>query len=288
MQDSAQIGIIGGSGVYEIDGVADLREMQIETPFGKPSDTIKIGKLAGKNVAFLPRHGKGHTLLPSEIPHRANIWAMKKLGVRWLICLSAVGSLKEELEPGDFVFPDQFFDRTKKSAEHTFFGEGIVAHVSFGKPVCSHLQTLLYQSARAVGVKCHWCGTYVNIEGPAFSTKAESNFHRNLGFSVVGMTSLAEAKLAREAEISYATISMVTDYDCWRPQSEDVNVEEVLKVMRQNKDVAQKTILHALTQLQVDMETPSHRALDKAVQTPKENWPPKRVDELEPILKRFL
>jgi 5'-methylthioadenosine phosphorylase len=280
------IGIIGGSGLYHIQGLQDIEEVNIPTPFGPTSDAIRLGTLNGRRVAFLARHGRSHSLLPSEIPFRANIWALKSLGVRWLISLSAVGSLKIELQPRHFVFPLQFMDRTKNSREHTFFGNGMVGHISFGHPLCERLATILYQSALVNGAVCHWGGTYVNMEGPAFSTLAESQFHRSQGFDVIGMTNLAEAKLAREAEISYATVAMVTDYDCWHET--EVSVEEVIGVLRQNAVLAEKTVTHAVSQIPLHEITPCHRALKNAIMTPRPLWPQEQVEALRPLLTPYL
>ncbi len=278
------VAVIGGSGVYHIDGLQDAEELAIDTPFGPPSDTIRTGLLGSRRVAFLPRHGRGHTLLPSEIPHRANIHALKQLGVRWIISLSAVGSLRDNLLPGHFLFPTQFFDRTKNSLEHTFFGEGIVAHIAFGKPVCERLATILFQSATSAGAVCHWGGTYVNMEGPAFSTLAESQFHRQQGFDVIGMTNLAEAKLAREAAISYATIAMVTDFDCWHQTEGEVNVTDVVKVLHNNAGLACTTVRHAVGQIPLHETTAAHTALQHAILTPREAWPSATIEKLRPIL----
>lgn len=286
MSDTVEIGVIGGSGLYQIEGLTNLEEIQIQTPYGPTSDKFRLGTLGGKRIAFLPRHGRNHSLLPSEVPHKANIWAMKKAGVKWIISVSAVGSLKEELKPGHFVFPDQFVDRTKDISQQTFFGGGIVAHVNFGNPVSQQLQTLLFQSAKAMGATCHWGGTYVNMEGPAFSTRAESEMHRQLGFSIIGMTNMPEARLAREAEISYATMAMVTDYDCWH--TTEVTVEEVVATLHANADLAKRTLGHALTQIQSHHTTPSHTVLDSAIITPREHWPEEKTRELAPILARYM
>jgi 5'-methylthioadenosine phosphorylase len=282
------IAVIGGSGVYKLPGLQDVREVRVETPFGPTSDPLRVGTLHGRTVAFLPRHGSNHTHLPSEIPHRANFWALKSIGVRWVISLSAVGSLKEQYAPRHFVFPQQFFDRTKSTREHTFFGGGIVAHASFGQPVCKRLSTILYQAASTIGAICHWGGTYVNMEGPAFSTRAESEFHRSHGFDVIGMTNLAEAKLAREAEISYATIAMVTDYDCWHESEAEVNVADVVRVLHDNAETALKTVALAIAQIPLRESTAAHSALEHALITPREAWPAERVQTLRPILARFL
>jgi 5'-methylthioadenosine phosphorylase len=282
------IAVIGGSGVYSLDGLEDIREVEVSTPYGKPSDQIRTGILSRRRVAFLPRHGRHHTLSPSEIPFRANIHALKQLGVRWLISLSAVGSLREKYAPGQFVIPLQFFDRTKNRDAQTFFGSGIVGHVSFGQPVCETLATILYQAASSEGVLCHWGGTYVNMEGPAFSTRAESEFHRGLGFDVVGMTNLAEAKLAREAEMSFATLSMVTDYDCWHQAHGEVSVGEVVQVMKRNTATAANVVRYAIPQIPLHLTTPSHKALKDAILTARAHWPEKRIEELRPLLQPYL
>jgi 5'-methylthioadenosine phosphorylase len=246
----ARIGVIGGSGLYQMKALTDVEEVQIETPFGDPSDAFIIGTLAGQRVAFLPRHGRGHRLLPTEIPFRANIYAMKLLGVERIISASAVGSLREELKPMDIVFPDQFFDRTRQRAS-TFFGGGIAAHVTFADPVCRDLVDTLERAARAdlKGIDLHRGGTYLCMEGPAFSTRAESETYRSWGMSVIGMTNLQEAKLAREAEICYATMALVTDYDCWHPDHDSVTVEMVIEYLNRNAENAQKLIAGAVARL---------------------------------------
>jgi 5'-methylthioadenosine phosphorylase len=247
-----KLGVIGGSGLYELDGLTDVERREIHTPFGDPSDVYVAGRLAGRELTFLPRHGRGHRLLPSEINHRANVYGFKTLGVEAVLSVSAVGSLKEELAPRDVVFPDQYFDRTKRSSEHTFMGGGLVGHVGFGDPACAALRALAAGAAREVAadagaeqVKVCAGGTYVCMEGPAFSTRAESNVYRSFGFDVIGMTSLGEAKLCREAGICYQAMSFVTDYDCWRESEESVNVEAVLEHLHANTALA-KRILAAL------------------------------------------
>jgi 5'-methylthioadenosine phosphorylase len=246
--DPVRFAVIGGSGLYEIPGIEDLRELAVSTPFGAPSDAIMVGRLAGVLCAFLPRHGRGHRFLPSEIPARANLYALKSLGVEQIIGVGACGSLKEELPPRHFVIPDQVFDRTK-ARPSTFFGEGIVAHVGFDRPFCPPLAEVLAQGAEAVGVTVHRGGTYVCIDGPAFSTKAESEVNRRHGFSVVGMTVLPEAKLAREAEICYATISLVTDYDVWK-EGEEVTASKVVETLGVNIENVKKLIAWALPRLE--------------------------------------
>jgi len=282
------IAVIGGSGVYQFAGLENAEERAIETPFGDPSDTILTGKLNRRNVAFLPRHGRHHTIAPPRIPFRANIWALKSLGARWIISLSAVGSLKENLKPRDFVIPLQFFDRTKNSLHHSFFEEGIVAHVGFSDPVCHRLASILYQSSSSAGATVHWGGTYVNMEGPAFSTRAESEFHRQMGFDVVGMTNLAEAKLAREAEISYATLAMVTDYDCWHDGEGEVSVPDVVQILKDNAALAKDTVTRAIGSISSEEKTSCHQALENGLITPREHWRDKDIDQLRPILSRFL
>jgi 5'-methylthioadenosine phosphorylase len=288
MQPQPLIAVIGGSGIYNIPSLVDVSEFEVKTPYGLPSDHIRIGKIHGREVAFLARHGRHHTLMPSEIPHRANIYALKKLGVRWIVSLSAVGSLKENLKPGDFVIPLQFFDRTKTPTEHSFFGHGIVAHVSFGDPICHKLATILYQSAQTVGATTHWGGTYVNMEGPAFSTCAESEFHRSQGFDVIGMTNLAEARLSREAEISYASLSMVTDYDCWHKEEQHVSVSQVQATLGKNSNYANLTIGHLVAHIPLHDRTPCHSSLASAILTPKAHWPQQRIEELRPLLASYL
>jgi 5'-methylthioadenosine phosphorylase len=245
-----KIGIIGGSGLYQIDEVTDVEEIKVETPFGNPSDSFIVGVLGGTRVAFLPRHGRGHVLLPTEIPFRANIYAMKQLGVERIISASAVGSLREELKPMDFVLPDQFLDRTRHR-QSTFFGDGIAAHIAFADPVCRDLCDVLEQTARSEipGVDLHRGGTYLCMEGPAFSTRAESEVYRSWGMSVIGMTNLQEAKLAREAEICYATIALVTDYDCWHPEHDSVTIEMVIDYLTRNAANARRLIAGAVKRL---------------------------------------
>lgn len=246
----AKIGVIGGSGLYQMAELTEVEEISLSTPFGDPSDAFFVGTLAGQRVAFLPRHGRGHTLLPAEIPFRANIYAMKMLGVERIISASAVGSLREELKPTDIVFPDQFFDRTRHRIS-TFFGGGIAAHVSFADPVCRDLVDTLERAAAAElrDIDIHRGGTYICMEGPAFSTKAESEVYRSMGMSVIGMTNLQEAKLAREAEICYATIALVTDYDCWHPGHDSVTVEMIIEFLNRNAENARKLVAGAVAQL---------------------------------------
>src|SRR3954470_23690866 len=247
---TAQIGILGGSGLYQMPELKDVEEVSVETPFGPPSDAFIVGTLEGVRVAFLPRHGRGHRLLPTELPFRANVYAMKTLGVERILSASAVGSLQEQYAPLDMVIPNQFFDRTRARAhESTFFGNGIVAHVAFAHPVCEALGNVLEESCKTVEVKVHRGGTYLCMEGPAFSTVAESNVYRSWGMSVIGMTNLQEAKLAREAEICYATMALVTDYDCWHPEHGAVTVEMIIEYLNHNAENAQKLIAAAVARL---------------------------------------
>ena len=262
----AEIGIIGGSGLYSMPGFEAQEEAHIETPFGAPSDNYVLGRLAGRTVAFLARHGRGHRLSPSELNFRANIYGMKALGVARILSLSAVGSLKEEHQPLDFVIPDQFFDRTRGRIS-TFFGEGLVAHISFADPVCPELAAVAAAACRAVEVKCTQGGTYLCMEGPAFSTKAESNVYRGWGMEVIGMTNLTEAKLAREAEICYVTIAMVTDYDCWHPQHDAVTVNEIIANLLKNAENACKVVAHAVAQMPAARACKCGSALSHAIIT---------------------
>lgn len=287
MDETAAIGIIGGSGLYEIEGFEKTDERVIETPYGSPSDVLIGGIIAERQVWFLPRHGRGHRLLPTEINHRANIWALRSVGVRWMICVTAVGSLKEEYHPRHMVLPDQFFDRTSRREQHTFFGKGIVGHVSFGDPVSAGLRTLLHQSALEENLVVHNGGTYVNMDGPAFSTRAESEANRQLGFDVIGMTNLPEAKLAREAEIALATVAMITDYDCWKIDEGAVTAEAVMGHLHANVAAAKAVIRRVIPRIPMVADWPEHRSLDGAIMTPRELWPQEQVAVLGKILQRF-
>ncbi|HEY1123370.1 MAG TPA: S-methyl-5'-thioadenosine phosphorylase [Haloferula sp.] len=282
------IGIIGGSGLYEIDGFEKAEERIIATPFGEPSDALVGGTLSGREVWFLPRHGRGHRLLPTEINHRANLWALRSVGVRHLICVTAVGSLKEEYHPRDIVLPDQYFDRTSRREHHTFFGGGIVGHVSFADPVSPGLRGILRKAATAEGAEVHDGGTYVNMDGPAFSTRAESETNRKLGFDVIGMTNLPEAKLAREAEIALATLAMITDYDCWKVEEEPVTAEAVMGHLHANVSAAKRIIARAIPEIPLEADWPEHRSLDGAIMTPRHLWPAEKVEALRPMLQRFV
>lgn len=281
------IGIIGGSGFYQMPDLQNKQELVVETPFGAPSDAFLVGDLAGKRVAFLARHNRKHNILPSELNFRANIYAFKKLGARYIISGSAVGSLKQEYAPRHFVFPDQFIDRTRHRID-TFFGEGVVAHVAFGDPICGYLQNILFEAACAVGVTTHKGGTYVNMEGPQFSTRAESFLYRSWGADIIGMTNLQEAKLAREAEIAYATIAMVTDYDCWHEEEADVTVDQVIRVLKDNAQAAAQTIKNAVAAIDLDFANPLFDSLKFALMTGEEHIPGHRREQLDAILGKYL
>ena len=282
------IGIIGGSGLYDIEGFENREEIAVETPWGAPSDVITGGTLAGRRVFFLPRHGRGHRILPHELNHRANIHALRSLGVRWIICVTAVGSLREEYQPRDIVLPDQYFDRTSRREHHTFFGGGIVAHVGFGDPVSGGLRGILHEVCSEQGRRVHNGGTYVNMDGPAFSTRAESNANRQLGFDVIGMTNLPEAKLAREAEIALATLAMITDYDCWKVEEEPVSAHAVIGHLTANAAAAKAVLSAAISRIPAVPSWPEHRALDTALVTDRSLWPADTVERLRAILGRFL
>ena len=282
-----RIGIIGGSGLYHIEGFTAQKWVKVSTPFGLPSDALLTGRLAGREVVFLPRHGRGHRILPSELNHRANIWAMKKLGAAWIISVSAVGSLQLKYRPCDIVLPDQFLDRTKQSSAHTFFGRGIVGHIAFADPVCEELRRILLRTARALKARVHDGGTYVNMEGPAFSTRAESFVNRKLGHDVVGMTNLGEAKCSREAEIGYATMAMVTDYDCWKVDEAHVTVELVVANLNKNAAMAKAIVSKAIPQIPQEPCWPCHDALRNAIMTERRLWPKKTIQQLGPILDKY-
>lgn len=285
---AAAIGIIGGSGLYEIEGFEKSEERRIETPYGEPSDVLVGGLLHGRQVWFLPRHGRGHRILPHEINHRANLWALRSLEVRFLICVTAVGSLREEYAPRHVLLPDQYFDRTSRREHHTFFGGGIAGHVSFGDPVSAGLRAILRDAAVAEGAVVHDGGTYVNMDGPAFSTRAESEANRQLGFDVIGMTNLPEAKLAREAEIALATLAMITDYDCWKVEEEAVTAEAVMGHLHANVALAKRVVARAVALVPAEPLWPEHRSLDSAIMTPRSLWPEETVARLEPVLRRLL
>jgi 5'-methylthioadenosine phosphorylase len=283
-----RIGIIGGTGLYNIEGFTNQKWVKVKTPFGPPSDDLLTGNLAGRDVVFLPRHGRGHRILPGELNHRANIWAMKKLDVAWIISVSAVGSLQEKYKPCDIVLIDQFFDRTKQGFEHTFFGRGIVAHIAFAHPICGELRRILLKNARDCKAQAHDGGTYVCMAGPAFSTRAESLTNHRAGYDVIGMTNLGEAKCAREAEIAYATLAMVTDYDCWKEDDDHVTLEMIIANLHRNAAVAKKIVARAIAQIPAKPNWPCHSALKNAILTDKKLWPAKTKKELEPILRTYL
>ena len=285
--ERVSIGIIGGSGLYQMAGLTEAQEVAVETPFGKPSDNFIVGKIEGKRVAFLSRHGRGHRILPSELNFRANIFAMKKLGVEKIISASAVGSLREEHRPLDIVLPDQFFDRTRGRIS-TFFGEGLVVHVSFAHPVCSHLGDQLMEASAQSGVPVKRGGTYLCMEGPAFSTVAESNVYRSWGMDIIGMTNLQEAKLAREAEICYATVALVTDYDCWHPDHDAVTVDQVIAVLNQNSENGQKLIRAAVRVLDERRPCKCGSALKSAILTDRAKVPTEIKEKLELLIGKYL
>ena len=286
---TAKIGIIGGSGLYQMPELKEIEEVSVDTPFGKPSDSFIVGTLEGERVAFLPRHARGHKLLPTELPFRANIYAMKLLGVERILSASAVGSLQERYAPLDMVIPEQFFDRTRARArESTFFGDGIVAHITFAHPVCEHLGDVLEESCRAAEVKVHRGGTYICMEGPAFSTKAESNVYRSWGMDIIGMTNLQEAKLAREAEICYATLALVTDYDCWHEAHDAVSVETVVEYLNKNVRNAQVIMREAVRRIaSAERACGCGSALKNAIFTPPDLWPEAATKKLEAIIKKY-
>ncbi len=282
------IGVIGGSGLYQLESLSEITEHQIQTPFGLPSDTIVGGKLAGRQIYFLPRHGRGHRILPHELNHRANIYALRSLGVRWIICVTAVGSLQEQYAPRDVVLPAQFYDRTSRRCDHTFFGEGIAAHISFAEPISIPLREIIFGCARDLGIPVHNGGTYVNMDGPAFSTRAESETNRKLGFDVIGMTNLGEAKLAREAEIALATIAMITDYDCWKVDEAPVTADAVIAHLMANAETAKRLLLEVIPKIPRVADWTDHRALDSALVTSRALWPSETTERLRPILGRFV
>ncbi len=282
----AEIGVIGGSGLYSMNGLTNTREMRVKTPFGECSDKIVVGTFEGKRVAFLARHGRGHRILPGELNFRANICAMKLLGVERIISVSAVGSLQENLRPGEFLVPDQFFDSTKGRVS-TFFGNGLVAHVAFDKPTCPQLSGVLEDACTAAGVAVHRKGTYVNMEGPQFSTLAEAHFHRAMKFDVIGMTNATEAKLAREAEICYATIAMITDYDCWHPEHESVTAAQIITMLNQNATNAQNVLREAVKSMPAERKCKCGAALAHAMITPLKLVPAKTKKNLAAIIGKY-
>ncbi len=287
MSEELVVGVIGGSGIYDLEGLASVREVRLSTPFGEPSDAFITGELKGVRMVFLPRHGRGHRIAPSELNFRANLWGLKRLGVTRIFSVSAVGSMREDIVPGDFVVIDQFFDRTRHRPD-TFFSDGVVAHVMFADPVCGDVRSALLESAREVGVKAHDGGTYLNMEGPQFSTRAESRIYRQWGVDVIGMTNLQEAKLAREAEICYATVAMATDYDCWHESHEDVTIEGVLEVMRRNVGHARRLIAAAVPRLGPVRRCACKDALRYAIMTDPSRIPPAARDRLGLLIDKYL
>ncbi len=281
------IGIIGGSGLYQMEGVENPTEHRVETPFGSPSDALIGGKMDGRQIYFLPRHGRGHRLLPHELNHRANIYALRSLNVRWIVCVTAVGSLQEQYAPRDVLLPTQFFDRTSQRAKHTFFGNGIAAHITFAEPISANLRGILRAAALEADVKVHDGGTYVNMDGPAFSTRAESDLNRRHGFDVIGMTNLPEAKLAREAEIALATMAMITDYDCWKVEEEPVSAQTVFGHLLANAESAKRILAKIIPRIPIEPNWPEHSALDSALVTERKLWPEETVKKLAAILGRF-
>jgi 5'-methylthioadenosine phosphorylase len=288
MSDQTAIGVIGGSGLYEMEGLEDVRRSRVETPFGDPSDEYITGVLDGVRMVFLPRHGRGHRFLPSEVNYRANVYGMKRLGVERIISVSAVGSLKEAIAPGHIVIPDQFYDRTKGIRKDTFFGDGVVAHAGFADPVCHPLSDTLYAAALKAGATVHKGGTYICMEGPAFSTRAESFSYLEMGASVIGMTNLTEAKLAREAEICYGIIALSTDYDCWHEHHEDVTVEAIIKIIHQNVAMAKNIIRHAVADITKGRSCPCSNAMQYAIITDRSVIPEDTKKRLEVIAGKYL
>ena len=287
MAERAEIGIIGGTGLYQMDGFTDVREVTVSTPFGTPSDSLMAGSLEGRRVAFLPRHGRGHRILPHELNFRANVFAMKALGVEWILSVSAVGSLKERYEPLHVVVPDQFIDRTQQR-KSTFFGNGLVAHVAFAHPFCRNLSKVMAEACADAGVTHHVGGTYVCMEGPQFSTLAESELYRSWGADLIGMTNLQEAKLAREAEICYSTLALVTDYDCWHPDHDAVTAEQIMGVLGRNAETARKVLRSAVRRLPIPRGCECATALRYALITPPELVPEAVKRDLEPIVGRYM
>lgn len=287
MRSEPAIGVVGGSGLYEMDGVEEIVPIEVHTPFGAPSDPVITGRIAGRRVCFLPRHGVGHRLLPHEINHKANIWALRSLGVRWLISVTAVGSLREELAPRSIVVPDQLIDRTGTAAKHTFFGNGIATHIGFADPYCLDLRQKLLTAAQSLAPQVHDGGTYLCMNGPAFSTRAEAKFHRMIGADIIGMTNGPEARLCREAEISAATLALVTDYDCWKTDEPAVDVDTVIANLHANSAMAKRIIQALVPMILFEPESDSHRSLDSAIFTPRSLWPQEMADNLAPILGRF-
>ncbi|MCC6545078.1 MAG: S-methyl-5'-thioadenosine phosphorylase [Nitrospirae bacterium] len=283
----AEIGVVGGSGLYQMDGLEGIEEVTVNTPFGDPSDNFIVGKLMGRKVAFLSRHRRGHAVQPSDINFRANIYGMKKLGVSRIISVSAVGSMKEDIHPEDIVIPDQFYDNTKRRIS-TFFGDGIVAHVSLADPVCSDLAGILYNSAVKIGAKVHNGGVYICIEGPQFSSRGESYIYKNWGVDIIGMTNVTEAKLAREAELCYSTIALVTDYDCWHMEEEAVTTDAIIAILNKNVDISKKIIKEAVGRVSTDSGCGCRNALKDAIITSREGIPSETREKLGLIIGKYI
>ena len=283
----ARVGIIGGSGLYDMEGLEDPKWVSVDTPYGKPSDEYLTAELSGKEIAFLPRHGRGHKLLPSELNYRANIYGMKSLGVEYILSVSAVGSLREEIKPLDFLIPDQYVDRTNQSRKTTFFGDGIVAHIGFANPSCDILNKLIYQAGKTLGLNMHGKGTYLNMEGPAFSTKAESNLYRSWGMDVIGMTNMPEARCAREAEICYSTLAMITDYDCWH-DSEDVSIDMIIQNLLKNVENAKKILKEVIPAIPQTRDCICSSALKEAIITDKDLIPEDTKKKLDIIIGKYI
>lgn len=284
VSDEAAIGMIGGSGLYEMEGLEGIEKISVRTPFGEASDCVVTGRIDGRRVCFLPRHGVGHRLMPHEINHRANIWALRSLGVRWLVSVTAVGSLREKLAPRDIVVPDQLIDRTGTAGKHTFFGNGIAAHVGFAEPYCDDLRRSLLAAAREVAPMVHDGGTYLCMNGPAFSTRAEAAMHRMIGADIIGMTNGPEARLCREAEIAAATLALVTDYDCWKADEAAVEVGTVIENLHANSAMAKRILRGLVSRIPERPDSPAHRALDTAIFTARGDWPEETVANLGAIL----
>jgi len=283
-----KIGIIGGSGLYQIEGIKNVRDVSVVTPFGKPSDKFIVGNLEGKDVVFLPRHGRGHRINPSEVNYRANIFAMKKLGVDRIISVTACGSLREDFKPLDFVLPDQFVDRTNQARHMTFFEKGIVAHLSFADPLCPDLRGVIKKGIEDLGLKVHYGGTYLNMEGPAFSTRAESNLYRSWGMDLIGMTNMSEAKLAREAEICFVTLASITDYDCWYTSKETVTLEMVMQNLARNVDNSKRIIKKVIREMPEKSGCNCSTALANAIVTDRKLIPAKVKRDLKPIIGKYI
>lgn len=284
----SRIGIIGGSGLYSMEVLRDVRELEVETPFGRPSDRFITGAIEGREVVFLPRHGRGHRISPSQVNYRANIFGMKKLGVERIISMTACGSLREDFRPMDFVVPDQMVDRTNQARAMTFFEDGIVAHVSLADPVCEDLRRHILEAVKPLGLAVHERGTYLNMEGPAFSTRAESNLYRSWGMDIIGMTNMCEAKLCREAEICYATVAAITDYDCWYAPAESVTAEMVVENLRNNVENAKKIVRRIVTAIPPERGCPCARALQHAIVTDPAAIPADLKEDLRPIIGAYL